>query len=47
MGKGKPAIFTRPSAKLRTPKPVFERIKIPLILLAYIGISVFFFNPQG
>src|SRR3990167_5892395 len=41
MGKGKPAIFARPSAsaKLRTPKPVFERIKIPLILLAYIGIS--------
>ncbi len=24
---------------LRPPKPVFERIKIPLILLAYIGIS--------
>lgn len=27
------------SAGLRPPKPLFERVKIPLILLAYIGLS--------
>src|SRR3990170_2293019 len=27
------------TSSLRPPKPIFERIKIPLILLAYIGIS--------